>query len=61
MNQLCEKEVYVIKNRILADSPLTLREIGDHIKVSKERVRQIECEALKKLKKAISSNAGLVA
>jgi RNA polymerase sigma-32 factor len=59
MNRLSEKEVYVIKNRILADSPLTLLEIGDHLKVSKERVRQIENEALKKLKKAISLNAAL--
>ena len=60
INRLSEKEAYVIKNRILADSPLTLREIGDHLKVSRERVRQIESEALKKLKKAISSNAGLI-
>jgi RNA polymerase sigma-32 factor len=60
INRLSEKEAYVIKNRTLADSPLTLREIGDHLKVSRERVRQIESEALKKLKKAISSNAGLV-
>jgi RNA polymerase sigma-32 factor len=60
INRLSEKEAYVIKNRILADSPLTLREIGDHLKVSRERVRQIENEALKKLKKAISSNAGLI-
>lgn len=56
MKRLNEKEVYVIKNRILRDSPLTLREIGDHLKLSKERVRQVEGESLKKLRKAISSN-----
>jgi RNA polymerase sigma-32 factor len=54
MKRLNEKEVYVIKNRIMADSPLTLQEIGDHLRLSRERVRQIESEALKKLKKEIS-------
>jgi RNA polymerase sigma-32 factor len=54
MKRLNEKEVYVIKNRIMSDSPLTLQEIGGHLKLSRERVRQIESEALKKLKKEIS-------
>ena len=54
IDRLSEKEAYVIKNRTLADSPLTLREIGNHLKVSRERVRQIESEVLKKLKKEIS-------
>jgi RNA polymerase sigma-32 factor len=54
MKRLSEKEAYVIKNRIMADSPLTLQEIGNHLKLSRERVRQIESEALKKLKKEIS-------
>jgi RNA polymerase sigma-32 factor len=54
MKRLNEKEVYVIKNRIMADDPLTLQEIGTHLKLSRERVRQIESEALKKLKKEIS-------
>jgi len=53
MKRLNEKEVFVIKNRIMADSPLTLQEIGNHLKLSRERVRQIESEALKKLKKEI--------
>ena len=57
MKRLNEKEVFVIKNRIMADSPLTLQEIGTHLKLSRERVRQIESEALKKLKKEISPSA----
>lgn len=56
MRRLSEKEAYVIKNRIMADSPLTLQEIGDHLKLSRERVRQIESEALKKLKREMSSS-----
>ncbi len=59
MKHLNDKEEYVIKNRIMADSPLTLQEIGNHLKLSRERVRQIEIEALKKLKKEMSSTVSL--
>lgn len=61
MKRLNEKEVYVIKNRIMADEPLTLQKIGNHLKLSRERVRQIESEALKKLKKEIRSGIQLEA
>jgi len=59
MKRLNEKEAYVIKNRIMADAPLTLQEIGDHLKLSRERVRQIESEALGKLKKEFSASPSL--
>jgi len=61
MKRLNEKEVYVIKNRIMAEEPLTLQEIGDHLKLSRERVRQIESEALKKLKKEFGTRSELQA
>ena len=61
MKRLNEKEVYVIKNRIMSDSPLTLQEMGDHLELSKERVRKIESEALRKLKKAMSRSISLEA
>jgi RNA polymerase sigma-32 factor len=59
MKRLNEKEAYVIKNRIMAESPLTLQEIGTHLKLSRERVRQIESEALRKLKKEFSTRLDL--
>jgi len=61
MKRLNEKEVYIIRNRIMADEPRTLQEIGDHLKLSRERVRQIESEALKKLKKEMSAGLSLQA
>ncbi|NWG01985.1 MAG: RNA polymerase sigma factor RpoH [Syntrophaceae bacterium] len=61
MKRLNEKEVYVIKNRIMSDDPLTLQQIGDHLKLSRERVRQIESEALKKLRKEFSTRLELQA
>jgi RNA polymerase sigma-32 factor len=54
IKRLSEKEMYVITNRIMAEEPLTLREVGNHLHLSRERVRQIESEALKKLKKEMS-------
>ena len=59
MKRLNEKEEYVVKNRIMTDSPLTLQEIGSHLKLSRGRVRQIENEALKKLKREITPRANL--
>jgi RNA polymerase sigma-32 factor len=61
MKRLNEKEVYIIKNRIMSDEPLTLQQIGDHLKLSRERVRQIESEALKKLKREFSTRLELQA
>ncbi len=56
MKRLNEKEAYVIKNRVMSDLPLTLQEIGNHLQLSRKRIRQIESEALMKLKKSIGSN-----
>jgi RNA polymerase sigma-32 factor len=61
MKRLNEKEAYIIKNRIMAESPLTLQEIGDHLRLSRERVRQIESEALKKLKREMGPSVSLQA
>jgi RNA polymerase sigma-32 factor len=61
MKRLNEKEVYVLQNRIMAEDPLTLQQIGDHLKLSRERVRQIESEALKKLKRELGTGSELQA
>lgn len=54
LDRLNEKERYVIENRVIADDPMTLQEIADHFSVSRERIRQIEEGALKKMKKHLS-------
>jgi RNA polymerase sigma-32 factor len=53
LSGLNEKERYIIEQRVAADSPLTLQEIADHFSISRERVRQIEEGALKKMKNAL--------
>ncbi|NIP39351.1 MAG: RNA polymerase sigma factor RpoH [Candidatus Dadabacteria bacterium] len=47
---LSEREQFIIKNRVLTDTPLTLEEIGQKYEISRERVRQIESAALKKIR-----------
>ncbi|MDQ5985562.1 MAG: RNA polymerase sigma factor RpoH [Syntrophus sp. SKADARSKE-3] len=53
LTKLTEKESYIIKHRVMADNPLTLQEIGDRYGITRERARQIEKQALKKLRLAI--------
>jgi RNA polymerase sigma-32 factor len=51
--KLSEKEEFIIKQRVMADNPMTLQEIGDRYKITRERARQIEKQALKKLRLSI--------
>lgn len=51
--RLSERERYIITHRIMGDNPLTLREIGDTLHLSRERIRQIEKEALTKLRREL--------
>jgi len=53
--RLSERERYIITHRIMSDNPLTLREIGDTFQLSRERIRQIEKEALTKLRREIQN------
>lgn len=50
LKTLKDRERYIVENRILADKPLTLEELGTKYNISRERVRQIENAALKKMK-----------
>jgi RNA polymerase sigma-32 factor len=47
---LSEKHRDIFDNRILAEHPLTLQELGDRYNISRERVRQIQEKILKKAK-----------
>lgn len=49
-SKLNDKEQVILNERLLNDSPLTLREIGERFGITRERVRQIEARLLVKLK-----------
>jgi RNA polymerase sigma-32 factor len=50
---LSERESYIILNRVMADNPETLQEIGNKFNITRERARQIEKQALKKVQLAL--------
>ena len=49
--RLNDKERMILEKRLLTDEPLTLQNIADKFSISRERVRQIEVNLLKKMKK----------
>jgi RNA polymerase sigma-32 factor len=53
---LSEKEQYILKQRLLAEEPVTLREIGDTFAITRERVRQIEARLLQKVRDHLFKN-----
>jgi len=53
VSTLNDREKTIIKMRKLKEKSITLDELGQMLKISKERVRQIETKALEKLKTAI--------
>jgi len=55
--RLNEKERYVIEKRFMGESPITLQEIGNRLGISRERVRQIEEGAVKKLRRELVDTA----
>lgn len=44
------KETFILKNRLMADEPLTLQAAGAQLNISRERARQIEKRVIDKLK-----------
>ena len=50
LKKLDERERFIVTKRYMEDSPWTLQKLGDHFGTSRERVRQLEKRALKKLK-----------
>jgi RNA polymerase sigma-32 factor len=49
--RLNKKEQVILNTRLLSDEPKTLQTIADEFNISRERVRQIEANLLKKLRK----------
>jgi len=48
--QITDRELEIFDQRIFSDTPVTLQEIGDRYSISRERVRQIEKNVIKKMR-----------
>lgn len=53
LEPLDERERRIVTERRLRESPRTLRELGDELRISAERVRQLEKRALKKMRERL--------
>ncbi len=54
LGELPPRERQIVEQRILSDTPRTLQEIADEFGISRERVRQLEQNALRRLKVALA-------
>jgi RNA polymerase sigma-32 factor len=50
LETLNPREKYIVEKRILSEDPVTLKELGKHFGITRERARQIERAALDKLR-----------
>jgi RNA polymerase sigma-32 factor len=58
MGALTEREKMIIAARKLGDAPETLESLGGKLGLSKERVRQLEAQALRKMRKRLELRYG---
>jgi RNA polymerase sigma-32 factor len=55
--QLDARERFIIEKRVMSESPMTLKEIGEHFTFSRERARQLELRAKDKLRQHLQELA----
>ncbi|PVA10103.1 RNA polymerase factor sigma-32 [Pelagivirga sediminicola] len=60
MEQLNERERFIVRERKLRDEPRTLESLGTELNLSKERVRQLEAAAFLKMRKSLEANGAEV-
>ena len=56
--QLGEKELRILKDRLLAEEPKTLQEVADLYGLTRERARQIEAKVIQKLRQFLKDYVG---
>jgi RNA polymerase sigma-32 factor len=61
LNSLNARERMIIVERKLRDEPRTLESLGQELGLSKERIRQLEAQALGKLRKRLETMTGAAA
>ena len=59
MGTLPKRERYILEKRILSDTPMTLRSIGEKFGISRERVRQLETATIEKIRAEVAPQLGI--
>ncbi|MDU9005000.1 RNA polymerase factor sigma-32 [Sedimentitalea todarodis] len=57
MQDLPERERFIVRERKLRDTPRTLENLGDELGLSKERIRQLEAAAFQKMRKSLETQS----
>mgnify|MGYP002134734893 CR=1 FL=1 len=57
-DSLNDRERELLEDRLLADEPLTLQEIGERYGVTREAVRQMENRLMGKIREQLKSRLG---
>ena len=55
--RLDRRERYIVEQRVMAERPMTLKELGEHFGFSRERARQLEIRAKDKLREELHALA----
>lgn len=55
LTRLNERERFIVEHRLMSEEPLTLQDIGDKYRISRERARQIEAGAKQKIRLALAA------
>jgi RNA polymerase sigma-32 factor len=53
---LDDRDRQILQERVLADEPRTLQELGDELGVTRERVRQLEKRLVDRLREHLHAN-----
>lgn len=48
--ELNDRDLYIFRNRILAEDPITLQDVGDKFGITRERARQLEAKVVRKIR-----------
>jgi RNA polymerase sigma-32 factor len=57
MRELNDREQFIVRERKLREEPRTLESLGEELKLSKERVRQLEAAAFMKMRKSLEGQS----
>jgi RNA polymerase sigma-32 factor len=57
LGRLDPRERFIIERRVMSESPMTLKELGEHFGFSRERARQLEIRAKEKLRTELQALA----